>query len=83
MIPKSTCGAYLKYDIRILRWQCAKCNIWNGGNGAIFARNMIIREGQEYVDQIFKDKLITLSGKQSYEHYSMQLEKYKLILEEL
>ena len=44
-------------------------------------KNMLIREGQEYVDKIFKDKLIILSGKQSYEHYEMQFEKYKLLLE--
>jgi len=79
LIPKSTCGILLKFDIRNLRWQCASCNIWKGGNGAIFLRNMIIREGETYVDQIFRDRNVYANP---YEYYQYQLEKYKLMLEE-
>lgn len=56
LIPKSVCGAYLKYDVRNLRPQCYNCNINLGGNGAEFLRQMIAREGQEYVDALFADK---------------------------
>lgn len=56
MIPKSVCGAYLKYDIRNLRPQCYHCNINLGGNGAEFLRRMIEREGQSYVDNLYRQK---------------------------
>lgn len=79
MIPKSTCGILLKYDLRNLRFQCARCNIWQGGNGALFVRNMIIREGQDYVDKVFADRNVYVKP---YDHYLYQLEKYKLMLEE-
>ena len=82
-IPKGSCGGFLKYDLRNLRPQCYNCNINLGGNGALFSRNMIIREGQEYVDKIFEDRNKELPGKQSYEYYQMLFEKYKLISEEL
>jgi hypothetical protein len=82
-LPKGSCGAYLKYDLRNLRPQCMRCNIDLGGNGAVFSRNLIIREGQKYVDDLFEDRNKQLPGKQSYEYYKMLFEKYKLILEEL
>lgn len=54
MLPKSTCGMYLKYDVeRNLRWQCYHCNINGGGQGAIFVRRMVEEKGQEYVDETF------------------------------
>ena len=79
MLPKSSCGANLRYDLRNLRPQCYNCNINLGGNGAEFLRKMIIREGQEYVDKIFSEKnLITPNA---YALYESLLEKYKLQLE--
>lgn len=58
LIPRSVCGAYLKYDLRNLRPQCYNCNINRGGNGAEFYRRMVEREGQAYVDRIYLDKKI-------------------------
>lgn len=55
-IPKASCGAYLKYDLRNLRPQCFHCNLNLGGNGAEFYRRMVAEIGQEEVDNIFKDK---------------------------
>ena len=73
-IPSSVCGAYLRYDLRNLRPQCYTCNIHHGGNGAIYYKNMVEREGQEYVDQLFRDKQrIT----KAIDHYIWQLEEYK------
>jgi hypothetical protein len=80
MIPKSVCGILLKYDIRQLRWQCSRCNIWGGGMGAEFVKRMMVREGTEYVEKIFQDRN---SYVKPYEHYLFQLEKYKLMLEDL
>lgn len=72
-IPKSICGAYLKYDLRNLRVCCYRCNVWLTGNGTAYYKNMVEREGQEYVDQIFKDKQITCKA---YDKYQEQLESY-------
>lgn len=80
MIPRSVCGAYLKYDIRQLRPQDSRCNIWGGGMGAEFLRNMIIREGQSYVDAIYADRNKTVNPR---EHFLFLTESYKLKLEEL
>lgn len=81
LLSKASLGANLKYDLRVLRPQCAKCNIWGGGMGADFVRNMIVREGQEYVDQIFRERN---SGTiKAYDHYLMLIEKYKLMLQEI
>lgn len=80
MLPKASVGAFLKYDIRILRPQCSVCNLWRNGEGAEFLRRMIIREGQEYVDQIFRDKALTVKA---IDHYRMLIEKYKIMEGEL
>lgn len=76
MIAKSTLGAYLKYDLRLLRLQCTRCNIWGGGMGAIFVENMRQIEGQEYIDQIMQDRNKLVNA---YEHYTKILEEYKQI----
>ena len=55
-IARSICGLYLRYDLRNLRPGCYRCNISLAGNGAAFYRNLVAREGQEYVDAIFADK---------------------------
>ena len=38
---KASLGAYLKYDERVLRPQCYRCNIHFGGNGAEFYKRML------------------------------------------
>lgn len=72
-IPKSVCGAYLKYDLRNLRIQCFRCNCNLSGNGAVFYRNMVEREGQEYVDELFLDKQKSIKA---IDHYLLLLDKY-------
>jgi hypothetical protein len=76
MLPKASLGAYLKYDLRLLRIQCYNCNINLGGNGAIFIEKMRKIEGDEYVDQILKDRQKTVKA---YDFYVELLEKYKKI----
>ena len=83
MLSKAVLDPYLKYDLRVLRPQCSKCNIWNGGMGAEFHRKMIIREGQTYVDQFFRDRKFNVSSKEAYSHYESLIHKYELILEDL
>ena len=44
--------------------------------GAIFIENMRKIEGDEYVDQIMRDRQVTV---QAYDHYVKVLEEYKKI----
>lgn len=74
LIPKAALGAYLKYDLRVLRPACYHCNINLGGNGAIFIENMRRREGDAYVDQILADRRITVNA---YDHYQKILIEYQ------
>lgn len=74
LFAKASIGAYLKYDLRVLRPQCYFCNINCGGRGAEFIEKMRDIEGDEYVDQIIRDKQVTVKA---YDHYLVLLEKYK------
>ena len=80
-IPSSTGGAYLRYDLRNLRPQCYNCNINLGGNGSMFYRKLVEREGQDYVDEIFEDKQKSI--KADWVFYQMKIDEYTKILEEL
>lgn len=75
-LPKGACGAFLKYDLRNLRPQDYFCNINMGGAGAQFYVELVKREGQAYVDQLFIDKQKLV---RAYDHYSMLLEQYKAL----
>ncbi len=55
-IAKSICGTFLKFDMRNLRWQCYRCNINLSGNGAVFYNKLREELGQEYIDELFRDK---------------------------
>lgn len=73
-IPKSVCGAYLKYDLRNLRRCCYYCNVNLGGNGSMYYKRLVETEGQEYVDKLFNDKQITVKA---YDLYVELLEQYR------
>ncbi len=77
-IPSSTCGAFLRYDLRNLRPCCYNCNINLGGNGAIYYRNMVQEIGQKKVDKIFQDKNIIIKADVIW--YVQKIEEYKSIL---
>lgn len=74
MLAKASLGAYLKYDLRLLRPQCYKCNIHHGGQGADFIENMRRKEGNDYVDKILRDRQVSIKA---YDHYMNLLEEYK------
>jgi len=76
-IPSSTCGAFLRYSMRNLRFQCYHCNINCGGQGAEFYRRLVRDEGQEYVDQLFIDKEKIVKA---YDFYLDTIENYKKML---
>lgn len=80
-IASSIGGAFLRYDLRNLRPQCYRCNIDLSGNGAIFYRKMVEREGQEYVDRIFRDKQRIIKADNLF--FENKIIEYTKILETL
>ena len=79
MIPKAYLKNYLKYDLRLLKFQCMRCNLRLGGNGALFITKMRQIEGDEYVDGILKDLKKEIEPKLLYGFYENLLAKYKLL----
>ncbi len=77
MLAKASLGAYLKYDTRLLRPQCFRCNIQLGGNGAIFIENLRRIEGNDYVNKILADRSVTVKA---LDHYLALTEKYQEVI---
>ena len=73
-IPSSVGGASLRYHLNNLRPQCFRCNIDLSGNGAIFYKLLVEREGQKYVDDLF---LLKGNVVKALDHYTKLLEEYK------
>ncbi len=80
LIPKASLGAYLKYDLRVLRPQCFHCNINLGGNGAEFYRRMLVEIGATAMDELIQDKNKTVKA---YPHYEKLISEYQIILSTL
>lgn len=76
MWAKASLGAYLKYDLRLLRWQCYRCNINHGGMGADFYTRMLKEIGTKAMKQLEKDRDITVKAS---DHYQKIYEEYKAI----
>ncbi len=76
MWAKASLGAYMKYDLRVLRPQCMTCNVWKGGMGADFYAKMLKEYGHVYMDRLSKDRNITVNA---YDHYAKILNDYKSI----
>ena len=71
---KASLGAWLKYDLRVLRPQCYKCNIHHGGAGALFYARMVRENGQEYMNSLERERQVTVKA---IDHYTQILEEYK------
>lgn len=80
MWAKASLGASLKYDLRVLRPQCYKCNMNYGGMGAEFYKRMLRDEGEEYMAKLEKDRQIITKA---YDHYVIVLEEYKQLVDKL
>lgn len=76
MWAKASLGAYLKYDLRILRPQCYHCNMNLGGQGALFYAKMLKENGKAYMTRLEKDRQVNIKA---LPHYQMLLEEYKKI----
>lgn len=73
LFSKATLSAFLKYDLRVLRWQCFFCNINCGGRGADFYKRMLDENGEEFMNQLEKDRQISVKA---YDHYVELLDRY-------
>lgn len=76
MWAKASLGAYMKYDLRVLRWQCMRCNQFLGGMGAEFYKKMLREEGQAYMDKLEQDRQVTVKA---YNHYTTLLDYYRSV----
>jgi len=74
--PKSVLGANLKYDMKVLRWQCMRCNIYGGGMGGEAYKRMLKEEGKSYMNELEKMKQYSVKA---YDHYVELLAYYKSI----
>ncbi len=74
--PKSVLGAFLKYDLRVLRIQCTTCNIWRGGMGAEAYKIMLKEIGPEAMALLEKDRQKTVNA---LTHYKKLLKEYENI----
>lgn len=74
MWPKAALGAFLKYDIRVLRPQCFRCNIHLGGNGAEFYKRVLAEIGAEKMAQLEADRRIITKALPHYQFLLTQLE---------
>lgn len=77
LIAKAFLKPYLKYDLRLLRPQCMRCNLRLGGLGAIFIENMRRIEGDFYVDKILECMNIEIPQKELYNFYEEKIKEYK------
>jgi hypothetical protein len=60
--------------MRVLRWQCARCNIWGGGMGADYYTRMLKEKGKVFMDKLEKDRQVSVKA---YDFYLQLLEQYK------
>lgn len=78
--PKASLGAFLKYDMRVLRPQCFRCNIHLGGNGAVFYERVLREIGESGMEKLQADRQVIVKA---YPHYEKLLLDYTKILENL
>ncbi len=57
-IPSSSCGGFLRYDIRNVHVQCATCNLFRNGAGAEYTRSLEKKYGTNFVDKVIEDKQV-------------------------
>jgi len=59
-LPSAACGGFLRYDLRNVWSQCARCNLFESGAGAEYTRALEKKFSRAFVDRIIKDKQISI-----------------------
>jgi len=72
---KASLGAFLKYDERVLRSQCYRCNIHFGGNGAEFYKRMSEEIGGDQMHLLELDKIVLVNARDHYTKLLAELKK--------
>jgi len=52
----ATLSAYLKYDLRVLEWQCMRCNVHGGGMGADYYKRKLSELGKKEMEKLELDR---------------------------
>jgi hypothetical protein len=74
--PKSVLSAYLKYDLRCLKYQCYACNINRGGMGAEAYKRLLREHGKRWMNQLEKDRQKSVKAS---DHYAKLIREYESI----
>ncbi len=77
-IPSSVGGVLLRYNLDNFRPQCASCNIWKSGNGAIFMRKLLIDLGEARVDAMIALKNQSVKADKWW--YQSQIQAYETLV---
>lgn len=85
-IPSSSCGGFLRFDLRNVHVQCSTCNLFRNGAGAEYTRALEKKYSTEFVDKIIADKNVDIKFDVDYieqltDYYStlLKLNKKQLI----
>ena len=79
-LPSAACGGFLRYDIRNVWSQCARCNLFESGAGAEYTRALEAHFTRKFVDQIIKDKQVSI--KLDVDYITRLTEYYETLAEE-
>lgn len=85
LLPKANCGLALYFDEGNVNGQCYNCNMNLGGAGAMYAKHLIEKYGQDELDRIYelfknKDNPTTIWKRHDYDE---KIEYYKQKVKEL
>jgi len=76
MWAKASLSMHLKYDMRVLRWQCNTCNQYRGGMGADYYAKMLKEIGQDKMDILNKERQVLIKADSIwFENKITELEK--------
>jgi hypothetical protein len=75
MWAKASLSAHLKYDMRVLRSQCMRCNCHMGGMGADFYKNMVKEIGLDEMNKLEQERWITIKADKFW--YEQKIKEYE------
>jgi len=78
MWAKASLSSHLKYDLRVLRPQCYRCNVHLGGMGAVFFERMQKEIGVRAMNALIKEKQITIKADEIW--FTNKIAEYKELL---
>jgi hypothetical protein len=74
--PKDILNPFLKYDLRVLHYQCSRCNIWHGGMGGEYYKRLLKEKGTKWLAKLEKDREKVVD---KLDFYTQLLKKYEFL----